>query len=80
MNLPSNVANQVRQTLAIMMTAAHQTYQLSRVGEILKGDKQHLTTRVSDCTLTWQKICANHFHADADALALPEGNSDHLLW
>ena len=66
-----NYEEQLRQTLAIMTTAAQQTYQLSRVGEILKGDKQHLTSRVSDCTLTWRKICgANHFHADADALAL----------
>ena len=66
-----NYEEQLRQTLAIMTTAAQQTYQLSRVGEILKGDKQHLTSRVSDCTLTWRKICgAKHFHADADALAL----------
>ena len=40
----------LRQTMAIMMTAAQQTYQLSRVGEILKGEAQHLTVRVSECT------------------------------
>jgi hypothetical protein len=61
---------QLRQTLAIMMTAAQQTYQLSRVGEILRGEPQHLTESVEQCTKTWQKICASNFHADPDALAL----------
>jgi len=61
---------QIRQTLAIMMTAAQQTYQLSRVGEILRGEKQHLDTSVCDCTKTWQKICVANFFAEPDALAL----------
>ena len=61
---------QLRQTLAIMMTAAQQTYQLSRVGEILRGEAQHLEKRVDACTQCWEKICGQNFHADADALAL----------
>ena len=61
---------QLRQTLAIMMTAAQQTYQLSRVGEILRGEPQHLNSRVGTCTSTWEKICGKNFHADADALEL----------
>tara|TARA_B100000795_G_scaffold242081_1_gene205148 strand:+ start:1653 stop:4442 length:2790 start_codon:yes stop_codon:yes gene_type:complete len=61
-------ADQLRQTLAIMMTAAQQTYQLSRVGEILRGDKQYLTTRVSECTRTWQKICGSNFMASPCAM------------
>ena len=36
----------LRQALAIMMTAAQQSYQLSRVGEILRGEPAHLTAKV----------------------------------
>ena len=60
----------IRQTLAIMTTAAQQTYQLSRVADIVRGEAAHLMTRVSECTSTWEKICTSNFHADADALAL----------
>ena len=60
----------IRQALAIMITAAQQTYQLSRVADIVRGEAAHLLTRVSDCTSTWEKICTSNFHADSGALAL----------
>ena len=66
MNLPPNVADQVRQTLAIMMTAAQQTYQLSRVGEILRGEVPQLKDYLVDATRSWSKICgANNFQLDS---------------
>ena len=62
--------DQLRQTLAIMMTAAQQSYQLSRIGEILSGKPQHLTVKVRECTKTWQKICGEKFCAQEDVLEL----------
>lgn len=70
MELNDDVAEQVRQTLAIMMTAAHQTYQLSRVGEILRGEPPQLCDTLDDATASWQKICGNNFHIDSSARGL----------
>ena len=67
LELDDQVAEKIRQTLAIMMTAAHQTYQLSRVGEILRGEPPQLCDNLADVTISWQKICGHHFHLDQSA-------------
>ena len=62
------LSKNLRQTLGMMMTAAQQTYQLSRVGDVLIGNKPLLTTPVKECTQSWQQVCTCNFHANVEAL------------
>ena len=67
-NKRQQLSTNLRQTLGMMMTAAQQTYQLSRVGDVLKGNKPLLTTPVKECTQSWQQVCTCNFHANVEAL------------
>jgi hypothetical protein len=71
LDLSSNAAGQVRQILALMITAAHQTYQLSRVGEIVRGEEPQLKDYLVDATMSWSKICGHdNFCLDEDSKEL----------
>lgn len=61
-DLDVHVRRQVQQVLAIVNTAAHQTYQLNRVVDILRGTPPDKTCPIEVAVKEWRIICGKRFH------------------